>query len=68
MMHLETAWVETFREADAVVHLAADHPFPEASWQQCANSMDITFNAMNVAVAVGVPRFVFASSNHCMGK
>lgn len=67
MVQQDPAWRDAFAAADAVVHLACDNPFPEATWQEAANSMDITFNAMSVAVEVGVPRFVFASSNHVMG-
>ena len=67
MVRQETAWMQAFRQADAVVHFACDNPYPEATWQEAANSMDITFNAMSVAVQQGVPRFVFASSNHVMG-
>ena len=67
MVRIDPVWVEVFKAADAIVHLACDNPFPEATWQESANSMDITFNAMSIATANGVPRFVFTSSNHVMG-
>ena len=58
-------------EADAVVHLAARNPFPDASWAEGAASLDMTLNAAEAlarsAAARGGRRFVFASSNHVMG-
>jgi len=52
---------------DAVIHLAAWNPYPEASWEDCRKSMEITMNCMSEAVGAGVGRFIFASSNHVMG-
>ena len=58
-------------EVDAVVHLAARNPFPDASWDDGAASFDMTLNAAEAlargAAARGGVRFVFASSNHVMG-
>ncbi len=54
-------------QADAVVHLAAENPYPGATWAEAARSFDMTANVMEAAAASGVRRFVFASSNHVMG-
>lgn len=54
--------------ADAVVHLAAQNPYPDASWQDGAASFDMTLNAVEALARAGGPRrVVFASSNHVMG-
>jgi nucleoside-diphosphate-sugar epimerase len=52
---------------DAVVHLAAQRPFPDATWIDSTVSFDMTLNVVAAAEAAGVPRLVFASSNHVMG-
>ncbi len=53
---------------DAVVHLAAQRPYPDATWLDGAVSFDMTLNAVEaLARAGGAKRFVFASSNHVMG-
>ena len=52
---------------DAVVHLAAQNPYPDATWTDSAISIDLTLRMLNAARRAGVPRFVFASSNHVMG-
>ncbi|CAF1302601.1 unnamed protein product [Didymodactylos carnosus] len=57
-------------QVDAVVHFAADNPYPEATWAEAATSLDMT---LNVALASAdsesrVRRVVFATSNHVMGR
>jgi nucleoside-diphosphate-sugar epimerase len=60
-------WASQLDGAAAVVHFAAVNPYPEASWQDSAESMDMQMNVFSAAKAAGVPRVVFASSNHVMG-
>ena len=61
---------EAFASVDAIVHLAAQNPYPEASWDDATASFDMTLNVVEMA-AHGVEhsdkRLVFASSNHVMG-
>ena len=53
---------------DAVVHLAARNPYPDASWEDGAVSFDMTLQAVEALVrGGGAKRVVFASSNHVMG-
>ena len=66
--HADHRWREVIERSDAVVHFAAQNPFPEATWIDANNSLDMTLNVANTAVAVGIERFVFASSNHVMGR
>lgn len=61
------AWRAGFAGVEAVIHLAAENPDVDATWQQAANSFDMTVNVGLAAVAHGVRRLVFASSNHVMG-
>ena len=61
------AWVDELPGARAIVHFAAQNPYPTASWQDVAESMAMTNSVMLAAVAQGVPRVIFASSNHVMG-
>lgn len=61
------AWAECLDDADAVVHLAAVNPYPEATWDEISLSMDITNNVFLEAARRGVRRVVFSSSNHAMG-
>ncbi|AWB26342.1 NAD-dependent glucose-6-phosphate dehydrogenase Azf [Halococcoides cellulosivorans] len=61
----------TVREAvagvEAIIHLAGD-PRPEASWESVlTNNIDGTQKMYEAAVAAGVDRFVYASSNHAVG-
>ena len=52
----------------AVIHLAGD-PRPEAPWDSVlANNIDGTQKMYEAAVAEGVEKFVFASSNHAVGS
>lgn len=63
----EPAWTEAFAGVDAVVHLAAQNPYPDATWTDSAASFDMTAQMIEAAVRHGVGRLVFASSNHVMG-
>jgi nucleoside-diphosphate-sugar epimerase len=63
----EPGWRAALNGIDAVVHLAALYPQPDASWAQSLASFDMTANLLLAAVEAGVGRFVFASSNHVMG-
>jgi nucleoside-diphosphate-sugar epimerase len=53
--------------ADAVVHLAAQNPYPDASWEEASASFDMTAKLVEASAKAGVSRVVFASSNHVMG-
>eukprot|EP00040_Diaphanoeca_grandis_P010517 m.53864 g.53864 ORF g.53864 m.53864 type:complete len:339 (-) comp21831_c0_seq1:222-1238(-) len=35
-------WLDEFDDADSIVHLAAVNPYPEATWEEVAKSMDLT--------------------------
>jgi nucleoside-diphosphate-sugar epimerase len=61
-------WRDALTEADAVVHLAARNPYPDAPWEDAVVSFDMTANLLQAAALSGVRRFVFASSNHVMGQ
>lgn len=60
-------WRPALAGVEAVVHLAAENPDVDATWEQAARSFDITVNLGLAAAEAGVRRFVFASSNHVMG-
>jgi len=61
-------WRNALQGIDAIVHFAADNPYPEATWQEAANSLDMTLHVANAALTLGVQRVVFATSNHVMGR
>lgn len=61
-------WREALKQCGAVVHFAAQNPYPEANWDDANTSLDMTMNVALSAVDAGVERFVFASSNHVMGR
>ena len=62
------AWRDSIEYVDGIVHLAAQNPYPDASWADCVASVDMTFNLIEAAAAAtGTKRIVFASSNHVMG-
>ncbi|WP_354687206.1 NAD(P)-dependent oxidoreductase [Cupriavidus necator] len=63
----DSAWTRLMAGTDAVVHLAAIQPTPDATWQQAVASYDMTLRVLRAAAEQGVRRFVFASSNHVMG-
>ena len=52
---------------DAVVHLAAQNPYPDASWEDASASFDMTAKLVDTCAKASVSRLVFASSNHVMG-
>lgn len=60
-------WLDVVASVDAVIHLAAQNPYPEADWTDSAASFDMTALLAAAAVQAGVKRFVFATSNHVMG-
>jgi dTDP-4-dehydrorhamnose reductase len=64
----DQGWRGALRKADAVVHFAAQNPYPDASWEDSCASLDMTLHLAGAAVDAGVRRFVFASSNHVMGR
>lgn len=61
------AWRAAIADSDAVVHLAAENPYPSATWLEAARSFDMTAHVIDAAATGPVRRFVFASSNHVMG-
>ncbi|WEK48872.1 MAG: NAD(P)-dependent oxidoreductase [Candidatus Kaistia colombiensis] len=60
-------WLDAIASVDAVVHLAAQNPYPEADWTDSAASFDMTALVVQAAAQSGVSRLVFATSNHVMG-
>lgn len=66
--HADHRWRDPVRDSHAVLHFAAQNPFPEATWNDANHSLDMTINIASLAAAAGVRRFVFASSNHVMGR
>jgi nucleoside-diphosphate-sugar epimerase len=52
---------------DAVVHLAAQNPYPDATWEDASASFDMTANLVEASAKAKLRRVVFASSNHVMG-
>ncbi len=62
-------WRSRILDVDMVAHFAAQNPFPEASWQDVAVSMDIT-NHITTALLASIKsqRLVYISSNHVMGR
>lgn len=56
----------TFAGADAVVHLAG-HPRDTDFETLCQANIAATFNVFEAARLEGVPRVIFASSNHAVG-
>jgi nucleoside-diphosphate-sugar epimerase len=52
---------------DAVIHLAAQNPYPDATWEEASASFDMTAKLSEACAKTNVSRVVFASSNHVMG-
>jgi nucleoside-diphosphate-sugar epimerase len=63
----DPGWTRHFAGADAVLHLAARHSTPDASWEEALGSYDMTLNVLTAAATQGVRRLLFSSSNHAMG-
>jgi nucleoside-diphosphate-sugar epimerase len=63
----ETGWREALAGVDAVVHFAAQNPYPNAPWSDACASFDMTLNMLAAAARASTRRVVFASSNHVMG-
>ena len=61
-------WQDAFAGVDAVVHFAAQNPYPDASWTDACASFDMTLNMLAAAARAKARRVVFASSNHVMGQ
>lgn len=61
------AWWSAMADVGAVVHFAAQNPHTDATWTDVVASFDMTHNVADAALAHGVSRLVFASSNHVMG-
>jgi nucleoside-diphosphate-sugar epimerase len=60
-------WVGAFKQADAVILLAAD-PGPFSPWESIVRlNLDLTLNVHEAAVSQGAKRLIFASSNWTMG-
>ena len=65
----DQAWRSAIDTVDAVVHFAAQNPYPEASWNDSAVSIDINMNVAQAAAdSPKTTRMVFATSNHVMGR
>jgi nucleoside-diphosphate-sugar epimerase len=60
-------WRSAAAEVDAIVHFGAVNPYPGCSWAEAAASFDMTSNLV-LATRRHPCRFVFASSNHVMGR
>jgi NAD+ dependent glucose-6-phosphate dehydrogenase len=60
-------WVELFHGADVVVHLAADATAQQRWPALIGPNIDATLNVFHAAAIAGVPRVVYASSNHVFG-
>jgi nucleoside-diphosphate-sugar epimerase len=60
-------WREAAQVADAVVHFAAVNPYPDATFAEAADSLQMTANLF-LALAGTAARLVFATSNHVMGR
>ena len=63
----DPAWTRHFADVDAVVHLAARHSTPDASWEEALASYGMTLNVLTAAATHGARRLFFSSSNHVMG-
>lgn len=66
---MDSRWRDALERVQAVVHFAAHNPYPDASWDEAALSIDMTLQvAMAVVDSSSIERFVFATSNHVMGR
>ena len=65
----DARWRDVFDQADAVVHFAAQFPYPESDWSDSDASYSMTLNTAHAAAqSRSIKRYVFASSNHVMGQ
>lgn len=65
----DARWQDAVAESTAVVHFAARNPYPEATWGEASASLDMTVNtALAAAASASCNRYVFATSNHVMGR
>jgi uronate dehydrogenase len=63
----DEGWVNLFRGAESVVHLAAD-PTAHQTWGKLVGpNIDAVIHVFQAAVRAGVKRVILASSNHVMG-
>jgi uronate dehydrogenase len=60
----KTQWVDAFRGADVVVHLAADACAYQRWPELIGPNIDSTLNVFQAAAGAGVARVIYASSNH----
>jgi nucleoside-diphosphate-sugar epimerase len=67
-----TKWSDRLAEAvagvDTIVHFAVTNVLPEATWEEGVHSFDMTANLLVAARDSSLRRFVFASSNHALGR
>ncbi len=63
----DSRWAAIFAGADVVVHLAADATAQRPWHALVAPNVDAAVNVFQAAAAAGVPRVVYASSNHVLG-
>jgi nucleoside-diphosphate-sugar epimerase len=61
------ALLDALAGMDAVIHLAAQNPYPDASWEDASASFDMTAKLVDACAEASLSRLVFASSNHVMG-
>ncbi len=61
-------WRQALEGAEAVVHFATPNPWPDSGWQVGAVAFSMAHHLAHVALDAGVRRFVYASSNHVMGR
>jgi uronate dehydrogenase len=67
LSHKDRRWRAQFDGADVVVHLAANAT-AQAGWPDLIGpNVDATLHVFGAAAEAGVPRVVYASSNHVMG-
>ena len=65
----DDTWRKVINEVEAVVHFAAQNPYPEATWTEVTASLDMSLNVMQAAAdSPTLKRFVFSTSNHVMGR
>jgi uronate dehydrogenase len=60
-------WLSQFEDVGVVVHLAADATAQQVWPALIGPNIDATLNVFQAAGSAGVPRVIYASSNHVMG-